>query len=1459
MSRHPIRWRIPLAALALILLITLVAAVVRATSSNAGINLANLVAVVISVVTTAVSLTAWASRRQPSAGGSVGADASEAADVLAMLVKQQWWEEARRRALNAPAPIPVRWQLVTRKAAISDSQVIVDGVSLSGCGDDIADCFRALSQRRLVIIGGAGMGKTTLAMRLLLELLVARAAAVDGEVVPVPVLLSIADWDPRTHPRLQDWLADRLARDYPALKAPEFGPDAAAALVRGGRILPILDGLDEIREADRPRVLAALDASLSMRDQFVLTSRTAEFEAATAASGRPLRGAVVIASAPLALRQVVDYLRIYLPVRLSPAWAKVLDALETNPQGPLAQALTSPFALSLLTQVYSERNADPSELCDSERFPSSVVIGDHLIDRLLSSPLAPGDRRAGDAEKYLDFLALLTHSARTPDLSWWILPELLPHRRAAAVCLLSGGIGLGALIIYFFEPAAGILVGCAFSALGLTMLTAPHTPLTLWSPLISWMVLRRAVELGRGRVVQAIIFPSAGALLGVLSAVLIPAGPIWMYALSGAGAGLLISTGWALVLALAVSQASQPMASPRESLRHDWTVALARAVVLASVTGGTCAATTWVIGWAAWPVIGFVSACTAAWLCLALSAAFAYHPARLFFALRGRLPFGLMRFLEKASRQGILRQVGLVYQFRDVLMQQRLQASYIAKAREAQAVMRGAPLSDRRVLKDIVEEVLSLPDVRVRIGYDSDGSRTQIMRETAMQLISTNLVAVQDASKLGYERYQLSRQRLRQTVSGPLWSRFALVYGVLAWQLPLVAFWAAIPLISRGFPLVSVLLIAGPVVQAVCLNVAHRFGGTWAPRRWIVPVAYALVPAGLLGWYVPLTVNERPIFNVCVITCALALVLWLLSRPHRDMRERLTSSNPLDWDVEPNYAQRQLTAARQAYRDWVGDAARDGLMPLLRRQLGPVPNASTTVLPEIDRAQLGDVNRADQLVDTRASREVADLFKHRASASIGISGPRGAGKSTFLRRWCTPHFGSSGEDLRLLMSAPTVYDRQEFLIHLFTKVCEQVVAERMPRSPIRRRLTGAIPLAVTLAGLIVIVTGLAWTMLQPYVQGILRTPPQDVALAVGAAAVLGGLASAAYVGRRSLRREQGSPEQVAIAHLRALRWRQAMTQTKDGKLALPGGFALGRTTSVQRTEAVLTYPQLVADFRELLDLIGLERRAVGGRVIIGIDELDKIGSAEDADRFLNDLKAVFGVPGCYFMVALSDDALVTFERRGLAVRNTFDSSFDKIFAVQFLNVGESYDLLRQRGVPLPDRFVWLCHALSSGLARDLLRRVDDLAVAAQAGGGSNRLTDLARKLIGQDTTSVLNAQLRMIAAVDSHEAPLLTSWLAPLPNDTTADCLEDLIRRSPQAEHDACHKLIAQTRAYLYCSATLLRLLADDDGKIQNWLDTYPNPLHPIDQLSRARSLLAGDPAQAWRLVDRLRAEMDAL
>jgi hypothetical protein len=443
-------------------------------------NDASVIAGILATAGATGAIWGWAHRHRKLAALPASAEQVEqAAATLAELVHEQWRTETQARALDDPEPMPVRWRLTTPEL-MDHPEVIAPGGGLTFAGSsdrigELAAAFRALRRRRLVITGGPGSGKTTLAVQLLLELL-AQSQPDD----PVPVLFSLAGWDPGTHPRVQDWLTTELDECYPALRA--ISPDASAALA-AHRLLPVLDGLDEVPPGRRAEIIGALNTSLGTGG-LILTSRRPEYRAALTDAGDVLTGAATIGPYALTPAEAAAYLDKYLPPGRDPAWDPVLAALTTGTAAPLAAVTATPLGLWLVRAVIIDDHRPPTVLTDTSQFPSAAALRAYLLDELIPATVRarpPLSRRRRDApepplrptrwhhpddlRRWLTTLAEQLRSSGTQDWLWWQLARrTFPTRRSRLWLFPAFGL-VGALLAWpliELEPLPLLIaLGCA--------------------------------------------------------------------------------------------------------------------------------------------------------------------------------------------------------------------------------------------------------------------------------------------------------------------------------------------------------------------------------------------------------------------------------------------------------------------------------------------------------------------------------------------------------------------------------------------------------------------------------------------------------------------------------------------------------------------------------------------------------------------------------------------------------------------------------------------------------------------------------------------------------------------------------------------------------------------------------------------------------------------------------------
>jgi hypothetical protein len=406
----------------------------------------------------------WARRGRPAT--PPGADPDTAVDMaaerLAAAVAQQWRDEERLRRLQDPWPLPVRW--INTGRPVADHWQAIHGVpgrdeqlELSGTLDEIVEVFHRVPSRRLVILGEPGAGKTIIALRLVLGLLDRRQPG-----YRVPVLLSVASWNPAQAP-LGAWIAQRLAEDYPSLRIrTASGSTLAWEVVTSGRVLPVLDGLDEIPQPLHREVLVALNRALLPDDPLVITCRAREYQQAITTAGDVLTAAAVIELCPLQPKDLQAYLRVTTAQGRADKWNETFSELGDHPDGPVAQALGTPLMAWLARTAYSDSPSDPGELVatddDGNRLLNDrAAVEGRLLDRLLPVVYAQdpqGQSRdrwtAQQAQRWLTYLAMYLHRLGSRDLAWWQLYQTVPR----LVFGLVGGLAYG-----LAASLAGGLVG----------------------------------------------------------------------------------------------------------------------------------------------------------------------------------------------------------------------------------------------------------------------------------------------------------------------------------------------------------------------------------------------------------------------------------------------------------------------------------------------------------------------------------------------------------------------------------------------------------------------------------------------------------------------------------------------------------------------------------------------------------------------------------------------------------------------------------------------------------------------------------------------------------------------------------------------------------------------------------------------------------------------------------------
>ena len=565
----------------------------------------------------------------------------------------------------------------------------VDGGE-AGSIDDVADLYLRQPGGRLVVLGTPGAGKTVLLSRLVVDL-IDRLGTLPADDLPVevkvPVWLSLPACDlgdvqgvssDRLAERLKAWISARLVEDY------DLPPAAAAALVDGHRLLPVLDGLDEMdpvpttdgsARTTRLRALAVLRALNASRIPVVLACRHLDYRTISQTPGQPAGSPPVLTDArhvmlqPLQAKDIIGYLtdRFHGPDgRLRARWQPLADALAQGE--PLMQVLANPWQLFLAVTTYTQENSDPGDLLTMT--PDQAEA--HLLANLITAVVEHNDTAvargwtAGDVQRWLTTIADHQHRTsiergmslteiRVPEL--WLIcgrryPRWIPALIPAAGCLVFAGLTwtTGDLIYRVFSAAL-----LTFGGVGFYFAFDAATPLNR----LDWSVVhtsrgRRSIRnhLAAGVAAGVAIGVVAGVAIGVAIGVVVGL-------VSGLVSGLVIGLLFVIVYGLErdVDTAPSPGILVRQCVSYSLTYGLVSGLVgelgfgLAfGLVGGLGYGVAFGLGY------GLAFGNGNVWLRYAIGVRSA--------ARQDMVPRHVARFLDWALNAGLMRMAGNTIQFR---------------------------------------------------------------------------------------------------------------------------------------------------------------------------------------------------------------------------------------------------------------------------------------------------------------------------------------------------------------------------------------------------------------------------------------------------------------------------------------------------------------------------------------------------------------------------------------------------------------------------------------------------------------------------------------------------------------------------------------------------------------------------------------------------------------------------
>lgn len=317
-------------------------------------------------------------------------------------------------------------------------------------GRKIKDIFDE-ANRLLLILGEPGSGKTTTLLQLARDLI---AEVDEAFTQPIPVILNLSTWTDKRQP-LDEWLIGELNSKYrlPKKDGKKWLTDR--------RILPLLDGLDEVKVENRAACVEKVNKLVNDYglQGLVVCSRVKDY------TDLDVRLAFyrAIYLQPLTPEQVDKYLK-------KDKLADLRATLQND--GALQEMAQSPLILNIMSLAYQDTSSE--KLSDPELNTREARIK-HLFDTYINRMFnRKGGKQDFEPEQTKQRLSWLARNMQLHNQDVFLMENLQPSwlqsRRWRFIYTLAsrllGGLSIGLIIGLIWGLIGGLTLGLFWGLIG---------------------------------------------------------------------------------------------------------------------------------------------------------------------------------------------------------------------------------------------------------------------------------------------------------------------------------------------------------------------------------------------------------------------------------------------------------------------------------------------------------------------------------------------------------------------------------------------------------------------------------------------------------------------------------------------------------------------------------------------------------------------------------------------------------------------------------------------------------------------------------------------------------------------------------------------------------------------------------------------------------------------------------